>query len=455
MKKGFTLIELLAVIVILAIIAVIAVPIVLDIIKDTKESAVLTSASLYLNGVEISVLNRKLTDEAFKIQDGTYTIMEDGNICLGVLNEKCDGDILKIEADGEIPIIGSINFKEEKVKIANLEYKDGNVILNAKGKLVLGEFLSNYIKKLYNPNKTATVNGIEYDLDATNFLMNDRLGSNDAGKTEGNIRYYGASPNNYIDIGDRDSEGNIILWRIIGLFKNVEVTDERGNVIKTEDLVKIIRADELTSGSVNKFSWDYTSTGAYDDNWNDSTLQIMLNDEVNGYYGSGITSYYNNSTTAITLDFKSTGLSSEAHSKIERVKWDISESPNPTGFLETIYKAEKAGTKSWAGKIALMNVSDYGYAADLSSCNQILTDYNHSTCKSTNWMYDSRNTQSTLNTYSSSSYAVFHVRPTGKVSRSTSTYETLSVRPVLYLKSDVSVGEEKETSGGLKYFAVE
>ena len=48
MKKGFTLIELLAVIVILAVIAVIAVPIVLNIINDTKESATLRSAEMYM-----------------------------------------------------------------------------------------------------------------------------------------------------------------------------------------------------------------------------------------------------------------------------------------------------------------------------------------------------------------------------------------------------------------------
>ena len=55
MKKGFTLIELLAVIVILAIIALIATPIVLNIINDTKESAILRSADLYIEGVETSI----------------------------------------------------------------------------------------------------------------------------------------------------------------------------------------------------------------------------------------------------------------------------------------------------------------------------------------------------------------------------------------------------------------
>ena len=46
--KGFTLVELLAVIVILAVIALIATPIVLSIINDTKESAVIRSAEMYV-----------------------------------------------------------------------------------------------------------------------------------------------------------------------------------------------------------------------------------------------------------------------------------------------------------------------------------------------------------------------------------------------------------------------
>ncbi len=32
-----------------------------------------------------------------------------------------------------------------------------------------------------------------------------------------NLRYVGANPHNYIDIGDKDSAGNKILWRIISV----------------------------------------------------------------------------------------------------------------------------------------------------------------------------------------------------------------------------------------------
>ena len=63
--QGFTLIELLAVIVILAIIALIATPIVLSIIKDSRESANLRSAEMYIDAVEQAVSIEKMNNSSF------------------------------------------------------------------------------------------------------------------------------------------------------------------------------------------------------------------------------------------------------------------------------------------------------------------------------------------------------------------------------------------------------
>jgi type IV pilus assembly protein PilA len=60
MKKGFTLIELLAVIVVLAIIALIATPIVLGIINDSKESAILRSEEFYVDAVKNGIMKKNL-----------------------------------------------------------------------------------------------------------------------------------------------------------------------------------------------------------------------------------------------------------------------------------------------------------------------------------------------------------------------------------------------------------
>ena len=50
-NRGFTLIELLAVVVILTIIALIVTPILTNIIKNSKKSAVLRSGEIYIDAV--------------------------------------------------------------------------------------------------------------------------------------------------------------------------------------------------------------------------------------------------------------------------------------------------------------------------------------------------------------------------------------------------------------------
>ena len=57
---AFTLIELLAVIVILAIIALIATPIILGIIKDTKEESNKRSVEMYAKAVENAITKYQL-----------------------------------------------------------------------------------------------------------------------------------------------------------------------------------------------------------------------------------------------------------------------------------------------------------------------------------------------------------------------------------------------------------
>ena len=128
-NKGFTLIELLAVIVILAIIALIATPIVLSIISDSKESSNLRSAEMYLDAIEYAIANKILNNE--KIEDATYSIMDDGNICLGILNDTtCTGDILEVEVNGEVPEkYSSVTIKDGKLSKINFMY-EGRVITN-------------------------------------------------------------------------------------------------------------------------------------------------------------------------------------------------------------------------------------------------------------------------------------------------------------------------------------
>jgi len=143
MKKGFTLIELLAVIVILAIIALIATPIVLNIIEETKTSASLRSAEMYLDAVDYAISSRMLKNK--NIVDGTYNILENGNICLENYNKEtkeCKDsnsdnqiDILKVEVKGKIPESGSkvvIEGSEVKKQSSTNTVNKTEIILNNK-----------------------------------------------------------------------------------------------------------------------------------------------------------------------------------------------------------------------------------------------------------------------------------------------------------------------------------
>ena len=130
-KNGFTLIELLAVIVILAIIALIATPIILGIINDARKESQERSAELYLNGVELALVRRNLT-EAFN--PSTCTITD------GVVT--CEGyeDPLKVDVDGETPKSGIILLEENKVTIGTvLVFNTFSITINTEGKIEIGE----------------------------------------------------------------------------------------------------------------------------------------------------------------------------------------------------------------------------------------------------------------------------------------------------------------------------
>ena len=133
-KRGFTLIELLAVIVVLAIIALIATPIVLNVIKDAEESAVLRSAENYMNAVENAIASANM-NESGTFKPTLWTINLDGNL-------NCDGlDYdLAVDISGTYPIKGSIYFENNMITNIELGYESARkyVVNGENGNLVYG-----------------------------------------------------------------------------------------------------------------------------------------------------------------------------------------------------------------------------------------------------------------------------------------------------------------------------
>ena len=301
--------------------------------------------------------------------------------------------------------------------------------------------LANKITNLYNAaTKTpVTNNSITYQYDTTNSLMKDNAG---------NIRYYGASPNNYIYFNCSDysnqSSSTCETWRIIGVFNNK---------------VKLIRGSQIGT-----YSWDNknTSTGAetaYGKNdWTDARLMKLLNpgyeSETTGgslYYNAKSGNCYadqNNATT--TCNFTGTGI------KNDKTRGLISEETysllgwNSNGvYANEIYEYERSTGKvysgretTWTGKIALPYPSDYGYAADLGKClNKQLSAYNDSTCTSNNWMKTiiAPNHGWLLTPDSGSVFFAWHVLSSGLVGSNSFAYYAYGVVPVLYLNSELAV----------------
>ncbi|MBE6139251.1 MAG: prepilin-type N-terminal cleavage/methylation domain-containing protein [Firmicutes bacterium] len=453
--KGFTLVELLAVVIILALLALLTSTAVTKLVSDAKNDLSNTQIKLIKEATEIWMADnlKQLPDNN---QCGYLTL---GDLKkYGLLDSKILDPKNNKNIDDDLIIKISATTSEYGKLIRNIEVNPENVD-GCNHFLTLAQ----YITDLYN-NSTTKINslevdGITYSLDTTNNLMDDRLGGTVS--SGGNIRYYGANPNNYVDIGDRDSSGNVILWRIIGVFETKYATtdkpcdtDSDGDLhydnCATDKLVKIIRAD-----SIRDYVWDYTSSGSYTNNWSTATLNTMLN---GAYYNSTTTSYYNR-TKPTSVDFTSNGLSANAQSKVENVLWNLGgTSTYEIPYTNDWYVYERGTTRytgnpiEWVGKIGLMYPSDYGYGADLGQCNKEPYNYDTTTsCKGTDWISINQWTITPISNYWS---GVFAVGSPGNVSHCDAS-NPIEVRPVLYLKSDVSIVGTGTTSGGISYYVVE
>ena len=325
-----------------------------------------------------------------------------------------------------------------------LGYEKGGDLIVPSGVTLFSEGYTgpiNYIiTNLYsNATKTSvTNNSITYQYDTTHSLMKD---------IDGNIRYYGASPNNYIYFNCSDysnqSASTCETWRIIGVF---------------EGKVKLIRGSQIGT-----YAWDNknTSTGAetaYGKNdWAEARLMKLLNpgyeSETTGgslYYNAKSGNCYawqNNATK--TCNFTSTGIKNDiTRNLISDTTYYLGGYNSTEVYSNEIYEKERGGAvytgrpTTWTGKIALAYPSDYGYAADLSKCSQTLYNYNDSTCTSNNWMKSivAPNYGWLLTPNSGLADITWHVYSSGFVDYSGYyAFNANGVTPVLYLDPSVDI----------------
>ena len=364
--------------------------------------------------------------------------------------------------DTQDPVTGTVDYgksKYIKLSVQNsgttsstatlstiLGYENGGDLIVPSGVTLVTEvytepvIAATLITNLYNDaTKTpVTNNSITYQYDTKNSLMKDNAG---------NIRYYGASPNNYIYFNCSDysnqSSSTCEKWRIIGVFNGK---------------LKLIRGSQIGT-----YAWDNknTSTGAetaYGKNdWTEARLMKLLNpgyeSETTGgslYYNAKSGNCYawqNNATK--TCNFTSTGIKNDiTRNLISNTTYYLGGYNSTEVYSNEIYEKERGGAvytgrpTTWTGKIALAYPSDYGYAADLSKCSQTLYNYNDSTCTSNNWMKSivAPNYGWLLTPNSGLADITWHVYSSGFVDYSGYyAFNANGVTPVLYLDPSVDI----------------
>ena len=315
---------------------------------------------------------------------------------------------------------------------------------------------------------TVTNNSITYNTAPSVSLMNDRLGGTTTDLDGGNIRYYGASPKNYIYFNCSDysnqTSSTCETWRIIGVF---------------DGKLKLIRGSQIGT-----YAWDNknTSTGAESSNgkndWTTARLMKLLNPsdyyEVDSndnnlgqslYYNSASGKCYRGQNNAtVDCDFTSTGIKNDTtRNMIAETTYNLGGWNSSSVYPNEIYEYERGTTvytgrptTPWTGKIALAYPSDYGYAADLNQCkDKTLYDYDNSTCTSNNWMKaiitNKSNIGWLLTPHSGTSSFAWGVVSDGYVTYNNIAYNASGAVPVLSLSSELGIESGGDGSSSKPY----
>ena len=386
--------------------------------------------------LDVTSISNELKSESFK-----YTLLKDNKVVqTGNFKNAVNGKTLTLNT-GLLAKGSTSNYKLYFWIDGNIENSSSMMNKSLVGKIDVGE-KTTYINNLYNNSTKTPVtnNSITYQYDTKNNLMQD---------TAGNIRYYGATPNNYVYFNcDSYPSTNCELWRIIGVF---------------DGKIKLMRNE-----TIGKYSWDTSAvrSGYGVNEWSQADLMKLLNpghesESVGGslYYNSKSGTCYSGQKNATkSCDFTSTGIKNDTtRNMIADTTWNLGGWSSSEVFSNVMYEKERGiatvsnpsdgltRTTQWTGKIALAYPSDYGYATDLSKCSQTLSYYSNSTCKSNDWMYSIFKTSGSDNNWlltpdSRDGFYAFYVYSTGGGGNAGYfIHLAYGVAPVLYLSSDQDI----------------
>ena len=437
--------------------------------------------NLYL---DMTTLDTNLKHESFKYEfyKGTTKVKE-GNFSTTYLNSNTT--TCSKNNTNHIVLLTNESISTSKTQytlyiwIDGANYTNPNTMMNktfsfklhADGEgAVLAKTAAETITELYTSAEKETIqnNSIDYHIAPSVSLMNDRLGGTTTDLDGGNIRYYGANPNNYIYFNCSDysnqTSSTCETWRIIGVF---------------DGKLKLIRGSQI-----GKYSWDNKNTstgaegGAGKNDWTTARLMKLLNPS--NYYkvdsndnNLGQSLYYNSASgkcysgqnnATVDCDFTSTGIkNAETRNMIAETTYNLGGWNSNSVYSNQIYEYERGTTvysgrpTTWKGKIALAYPSDYGYAADLNQCkDKTLYDYDNRTCTSNNWMKaiitnNGSNTGWLLTPFSRLSYYAWYVDSDGFVNYYNGACNASGAVPVLSLSSELGIESGGDGSSSKPY----
>lgn len=314
--------------------------------------------------------------------------------------------------------------------------------------------LATYIRDLY---KNDTVKS-DYDLNKSYYTYASSVGLIDDRKggtvdNNGNIRYVGSNPNNYIYFNCSDysnqSSSTCETWRIVGVF---------------DGKVKLVRPTSIgeyswtsnTGNTINK--WDPDTSN----NYSGAAIMNLLNpgyDSLSAnnslYWNSGSGNCYNAAGGATTTcDFTNTGLKNDkTRSLISTTTYHLYSPNSGELYADQLYIQERGATggklydgaddspvmtrnATWDGKIGLLYPSDHAYGATPGSC--LLPLYNWSSpCIKSDWLgYE---TEERFLTPSYKANNAWFARKIGTLAghvASGDAAEAKNIRPVLHLNTN-------------------
>ena len=365
----------------------------------------------------------------------------------------------KVDKNGNITlnlVVTNASSSTVTVKLGTVAgYVNGGELTLGSGQVIIPKALVNAVELITNLNDGTTGDsgsGVYKIIHSAIPAGSSATGSEIPAVTD--YRYYGPSPNNYICL---DMEGQSTcpdkhLYRIIG-----SIYDEKENTNR----LKLIKATPLTDGTTSEFSWDYRvfnnggvvysniwatiTSGNYSNSLTSgSQLMKLLN---SGAWWNGTSgSYYNDSTTATTVNFTNYKLSDKAKSYITTSRYYLGGYNTSSGVMTNQFYVYERGTLRsltaeplyWEGMVGLMYPSDYGYAAG-NSCVSGTKLYNYNGgCRIKDWLYISNDHQWLMSPHSDDSRFVFYVGKGGLFDTNLNDY-TYAVRPVFYLNSSASI----------------